>query len=139
MTHLLHRVCYKLLVQGPRSEGEKERLKLPNLEMATVSRTKLIAYLLSPSHLHGRQKAAFFNSFGFSSNAWQVLALALLKQADDHEVTTVEQTPFGMRYSIEGSIAAPDGRTPQVRVVWFVDNGEDAPRLVTAYPIRRRP
>jgi hypothetical protein len=57
----------------------------------------------------------------------------------ESEQLPLEHTAFGTRYTIEGRLTAPDGRTPLVRVVWFVGRGEDGPLLVTAYPIRRRP
>ena len=53
-------------------------------------------------------------------------------------VTRVEPSPFGARYVVEGIMAAPDGRAPGVRSVWFIRTGEDAPRFVTAYPLEVR-
>lgn len=114
-------------------------MKLPNVDRAIIPPGKLTNYLLSRSHPYGRHKAAFFNSLGFSAESRHTFAAALLKHADDHEVAAVEHTSFGTRYTIEGRLTAPDGRTPLVRVVWFVGRGEDGPLLVTAYPIRRRP
>ena len=39
-----------------------------------------------------------------------------------------------MKYILEGTLAAPDGRVPHLRTVWFVTAGEVFPQLVTAYP-----
>jgi hypothetical protein len=115
----------------------EQPVKLPNLEHAVVSEEKITDYLLSRTHRDGRHKAAFFESFGFSTEDWQSLQRVLLQHAADHEVTKMERSPFGVRYVIEGIITAQDGRTPMIRSVWFVENGEDAPRFVTAYPLRR--
>lgn len=109
-------------------------MKLPNLENATVPQAKITNYLLSPTHSTGRGKAKFFIRFGFSSEQWEVLAHALLEHAKEHDVAKVELTPFGTRYVIEGTLQTPVERTPSVRVVWFVDTGDDAPRFVTANP-----
>jgi hypothetical protein len=65
---------------------------------------------------------------------WEGLAAALRRHAAEHEVIAVEDTPFGTSYVVEGSLTAPDGRSPQVRVVWFIETGESIPYLVTAYP-----
>jgi Domain of unknown function (DUF6883) len=35
-----------------------------------------------------------------------------------------------------GSMVSPDGRNPLMRTVWILEKGEDAPRLVTAYPLQ---
>ena len=111
-------------------------MKLLNVEAAGVSEDKITGYLLSATHRDGRHKAAFFLGFGFAADAWQTLAAALLKHAADHEVGKVESTPFGTRYVVEGTIEAPFGRTPSIRSVWFLEPSQDAPRFVTAYPLK---
>jgi hypothetical protein len=93
--------------------------------------------LLSLTHEDGRAKARFFRRFGFSRSNWEVLATALIDHADRHTVLAIEDSPFGKRYVIEGQIDAPDGRMPFIRSIWFVETGEEVPRLVTAYPLRR--
>lgn len=109
-------------------------MRLPAWELAEVPRAKVVDYLLSPIHPSGHSKASFFQRFGFAAGAWQVLAEALRRHAADHEVGAIEDSPFGMRYTIEGPIASPDGRNPVIRTVWFVESGIAAPRFVTAYP-----
>ena len=53
-----------------------------------------------------------------------------------NEVTKIEERPpFGVHYVIEGSLITPDGRNPNVRVIWIYDDGGDTPRLVSAYPL----
>jgi hypothetical protein len=96
----------------------------------------LTEYLLSPAHRTGRSKAIFFMSFGFTAEAWETLADALRRHAAEHDVVESEDTPFGTSYTVEGMLATPDGRTPKVRVVWFIEIGETIPRLVTAYPLK---
>ncbi len=110
-------------------------MKLPNVESAVVPEAKITGYLLSTTHRDGRHKAVFFRSFGFAVGDWQALAAALLRHAEEHEVARAEKTPFGTRYVVEGTIGTPSGRTPSMRSVWFVDNDQDAPRFVTAYPL----
>lgn len=111
-------------------------MKLQNLNQAQVPKEKITDYLLSTTHRDGRHKAAFFMRYGFSAETWERLAEALRRHATENEVVKVEQTPFGTRYVVEGPLPAPDGRAPQIRVVWFVELDETIPRLVTAYPAR---
>jgi hypothetical protein len=113
-------------------------VRLPEAERASVPREKVTMYLLSETHPTGRSKAAFFHRFGFEKRTWEVLAMALQRHARQHEVSTTERSRFGMRYTIEGELQTPDGRNPVVRTVWFIDEGERVPRLVTAYPRERR-
>ena len=112
--------------------------QLPDAERAVVPERKIVDYLLSPSHPDGRGKARFFRGFGFSAAQWQVLAAALRRHAVENSVTMQSTTAFGTRYVVEGILHTPDGRTPTVCVVWFVDNGDGVPRLVTAFPGKRR-
>ena len=67
--------------------------------------------------------------------AWETLATALREHGKRHTVGRTKETGFGPRYEVEGELEAPDGRRPRVRTVWQVDEGEVAPRLITAYPL----
>ncbi len=113
-------------------------MKLPGIERAVVPRRKVVDYLLSTTHPEGRGKATFFRRFGFSLEAWDLLSEALRRHAAKHEVAREELSPFGTRYIIEGTIETPKGRTPHIRSVWFVEQDDDVPRLVTAYPLDPR-
>lgn len=111
-------------------------MKLPHAEQAAIPQRKVTEYLLSRTHPDGRHKAAYFASFGFTLDTWETLADALRRHAAEHDVVETEATSFGTSYTVEGGLQAPDGRTPQVRVIWFVETGETIPRLVTAYPLK---
>jgi hypothetical protein len=111
-------------------------LKLPNVGKAEVPKSKVVNYLLDLTNENGKTKARFFLAFGFTIEAWEAMAHALKHHANSHEVTKIEErSPFGVHYVIEGSIITPDGRNPTVRVVWIIDDGDDKPRLVSAYPL----
>jgi hypothetical protein len=110
-------------------------VKLPNWDRAIVPESKIRDYLLSSAHRDGRFKAMFFIRFGFTQDDWVILADALLQHAREHDVAKDESSPFGMRYVIEGPLRSPDGRSPLVRTVWFIETGEDVPRFITAYPL----
>jgi hypothetical protein len=101
-----------------------------------VPETKIVNYLLSARHSGGRAKAHFLESFGFRARDWQDLRNAVIAHAQANDITASHQTRFGTRYEIDGPLPTPDGRTPVVRVVWFVDSQETVPRLVTLEPRR---
>jgi hypothetical protein len=113
-------------------------MKLPHADQAIVEQAKICEYLLNPAHRFGASKARFFAEFGFTLDAWEVLAVALKEQGRDNEVAKMKETGFGPRYEVEGELAAPDGRRPRVRTVWQVDAGETAPRLITAHPMEAK-
>lgn len=110
-------------------------MKLPNAHRAVVEREKIVDYLLNPAHRHGAGKARFFGAFGFRVEQWEILAAALREHGQRHDVARTKETGFGPRFQVEGELAAPDGRRPRVRTVWQMDEGEVAPRLITAYSL----
>ena len=111
-------------------------MKLPNFDSAVVPQAKIVRYLLDITNENGKTKARFFLSFGFTIEAWQIMAQALKQHASNHEITNIdERPPFGVHYVIEGTLNTPDGRNPDVRVVWIIDEGDNTPRLVSAYPL----
>jgi len=110
-------------------------MRLPNQHKAIIPEMKIRGYLLSTSHPYGRHKAAFFKRFGFSVKYWELMTIALRSHAEQCDVVRVEDTEFGSRYIVEGPLKAPDGRAPNVRVVWFIEKEDDRPRLVTVYPV----
>jgi len=126
-------------VEGARSyrptTKRKVPMKLPNADRAIVAQHKVTGYLLAEDHPIGRAKAAFFMAFGFRVQVWHELAEALLQHAIDYDVAQIEVSVYGRRYIIEGALHVPDGRSPLVRTVWFIEDGDDVPKFVTAYPL----
>ena len=113
-------------------------MRLPNADVAIVEREKITEYLLNIEHRYGASKARYFARFGFTLEAWDVLASALREQAQRHEVARIYETLWGPRFEINGELNAPDGRQPRIRSVWQLDEGEIAPRLITAYPLEAK-
>ena len=76
---------------------------------------------------------------GYSTDHWPLLADALRRHACEHPVVSEGATAFGTRYVGDGILHTLRGRTPRLRVVWFIDHGAEVPRLATAYPLKRGP
>ena len=110
-------------------------MKLPSPDKLVVEREKIADYLLNPTHRYGASKARFFMHFGFRAEGWEELAQALREHGQTHDVKKARETGFGPRYEVEGKLNCPNGRHPRVRSVWQLDQGEVAPRLLTAYPL----
>ena len=109
-------------------------MKLPDADQAVVAREKITDYLLSLTSPRGASKARFFRQFGFQVAEWEVFAAALRSHCQQHEVAATLETEYGIQYVIIGRIETPDGRNPNIRAVWQVDNGADYPRFITARP-----
>jgi hypothetical protein len=111
------------------------QVKLPNAQRAVVAEQKITGYLLNPAHPAGGSKAHFFLRFGFSAADWRELAAALVRHAQENEVAEIEQTRHGVRYVVNGPLAAPEGRVLNIRCAWYIDTGSETPRFVTAHPL----
>jgi hypothetical protein len=77
-------------------------MKLPNPDRLRVDSEKVVAYLLSPIHPHGRGKAGFFVRFGFRVEDWELLAEALRTHGASWQVVKTVESPYGTRYAVEG-------------------------------------
>lgn len=108
-------------------------MKLPNAENAVIAPEKLRDYLLSPTHPVGKFKAVFFRSLGYTNDNWQELE-AGIRSLLEQEASVEEQTEYGQKYEVRGTIAGPSNRTANLVTAWIILNGETIPRFVTAHP-----
>lgn len=111
-------------------------MKLPARNRARVPERKLTGYLLSLSHPVGGPKARFFRRHGFDDSRADLLREEFLDIAKRADVTGTEETAYGTKYVLDGSVTTPRGEKVAVRTVWMIeDHGPEAPRFVTAYPV----
>ncbi|MDD5702529.1 MAG: hypothetical protein PHU23_10840 [Dehalococcoidales bacterium] len=108
--------------------------RLPNAEKAIIEAEKIRDYILSPTHPVGQFKAAVFQKLGYSYENWEDFEQVLRKFILSYDAQEVEETRFGMKFIVEGSLAGPSGRAMQIITVWVILKGEAIPRFVTAYP-----
>ena len=106
---------------------------MPNADKAVIERRKLTDYLLSPTHHRGRYKANFFRELGYSAENWHTLERDLRKLILAYGVTRSRGSLWGQKFSVEGPVEGPNGKTARVVTVWIILTGEHIPRLVTAY------
>ena len=108
-------------------------MPIPFASAAVVEPAKVRDYLLNLERPDGGSKAAWFRSFGYARDDWQQLARDLMAIAQDCDSFATERTRFGIKYVVKGRIGGSIGRSGSVLTVWIVE-GDDPPRLVTAYP-----
>ncbi len=108
--------------------------KLPNAEKAIIDAEKLQGYVLSFAHPVGRFKAAFFQKLGYSAENWEAFERHLRELILSHGVARVEESQYGRKFTVQGSMVSPSGETVQIVTVWVILKEESIPRFVTAYP-----
>lgn len=111
-------------------------MNLPNAHLAIVDERKVAEYLLNASHPDNGGKAQFFQALGYSNADPSQLAGALRSVAVTGNVVSQVTSEHGNKYVVDGPLRSllelPKDRV--VRTVWIIELGDDAPRLVTAYP-----
>ncbi len=107
----------------------------PDWDEAIILEEKLGGYLLSETHPDGKAKARFFIGHGYDE---QSLLLDLQKMPQSGTIEKEVETPHGTKFVVNCSTKAPSGANIRIRTVWILENGQTAPRLVTAYPVKQK-
>lgn len=108
---------------------------LPNKANAYVPLRKVEEYLLSETHAIGKSKAKFFRSLGFDEATADKLQQGLLDIAQTGWVKEQINTPYGVKYVIDGLLEPPCGTVVRIRTIWIIEFEDRSPRFVTAYPL----
>lgn len=109
-------------------------MKIPNNNQSFVADKKITDYLLSETHEIGKFKADFFKRFGFDLADIDTFKDSLIQHSIDRDIEKTKNSDFGIKYELKCEINSPDERNPCIVTVWIVENGEELPKLITAYP-----
>jgi Domain of unknown function (DUF6883) len=82
----------------------------------------------------GRFKVSFFFALGYTTSNWDLLARDIRALAEQQEAKPSDRNDYGQKYTVQGILKGPSGRTSEVVTVWIVLSGDLAPRFVTAFP-----
>lgn len=111
-------------------------MKIPNNNQSFVADNKITDYLLSEMHEIGKRKAEFFKRFGFDLSDVETFKGSLIQHSIDRDIEKTNVSDFGNKYELKCEIKTPDERNPCIVTVWIVENGQQEPKLITAYPAK---
>ena len=103
-------------------------------ELAYIESAKVRDYLLSHVHPVGRYKAVVFEAFGYRAENWEKLHDDLITLARTHEAVAGQQSAFGQKYEVSGSLRGPNGREARFTCIWLVSPNDGRPKFITAFP-----
>ena len=91
-------------------------MKLRNAHLAIVDRSKVLDYLLNEAHPDNGGESAILRIAGLLAGG--------------------AESAHGEKHVVDGRLSGhtQERRQWSIRTVWIIERGEDAPRLVTAYP-----
>jgi hypothetical protein len=116
--------------------------KLPNRTSVTINPQKIAGYLLNRGHPIGGPKAKFFLGLGFVVDRPRELEDARRQHAYNCDFVKMKDNGFGINYTLRGPLICPNGQSPIVDSVWFIEaskagqspKADVVPVLVTAFP-----
>lgn len=108
-------------------------MKLPRADEVRIDERKVRGYLLSRTHPVGRFKARIFAALGFEETTTDAFIAEVRRIAAAGEVSEVEDTEFGRKYTVPGDLRGPAG-VGEVLTVWIQESGQTDVRLVTVRP-----
>jgi len=113
------------------------KTQLPHIDEAQFPLKKASQFLCNPAHPQNKGRAVVFLGYGFRADQPEQMRDAFLAHARGHPATVIP-SQHGIKYKIDGSLVAPDGRLLRVRAIWIIETGQSAPAFVTATPRKRR-
>jgi hypothetical protein len=111
-------------------------VKLRNAHLAIVDSSRVLDYLLNEAHPDNGGKARFFGSLGYFAGGSRPPDAGPSRGCRTREVVRSAESAHGQKHVVDGRLSGhtQESRQWSIRTVWIIDRGEDAPRLVTAYP-----
>lgn len=111
-------------------------MKLPNGARAQVGQ-KLELYSLNMEHESGKHKAILFKArLGITIENMEVLETALLKSAIESDATIHMSDRHGTQYDVRCQMTTETGSSI-ILGCWIIRSGEDFPRLIGTYPVKK--
>ena len=111
-------------------------MKLPNPERADYLK-KIYTYCLNFNHDRGKDKAHLFQKkLGITLDNADILVETLQKAIIMEQANLHKQNEFGEYYNLKFFLKTEQGES-WILSAWIICTGEDFPRLVSCYPIRK--
>ena len=103
---------------------------------AIIPEDKLLRYLLLPREEDDKSKLLALA--GYTLANWKILKRDLQELARQHEISDIEESPYGTKYEVRGRLQGPNGKVLDVVAIWITLRATGETRFVTLYPDVRR-
>ena len=105
-------------------------MKLP--KNTIIAEVKITQYLLK--FLLEDNKSLFLAQANYTQDNWQQLETDLREQILPLEATPTEQTRYGNKYEIRGTLTGPNGTDLPVVTIWMTEFPSQTTKFITLYP-----
>jgi len=76
----------------------------------------------------------FLAQANYTQDNWQQLEKDLREQILPLDATPTEQTRYGNKYEIRGTLTGPNGRSLPVVTIWMTEFPSQKTKFITLYP-----
>ena len=99
---------------------------------SVIAKEKLTRYLLRwrPED----DKSAFLEQAGYTLEMADRLMVDMREQLMPLEAELVEQTEYGLKYQIRGTLTGPNGRALRIVTIWMSEEATGQTKFITLYP-----
>lgn len=118
----------------PPPSGAASHVPMP--DSLRVEDTKVTDYLLNRSRKEGGPKAAFFRSVGFADAEIELFKSTMRDHTKANPVALTVTHTYGTKFVVDCFVEMPNGQSYCIRTVWNDHCDGQAPRLITAHPLR---
>lgn len=98
----------------------------------TIAQAKLTQYLLK--HLPEDDKSQFLARAGYTQANWQQLERDLREQILPLDAVPFEQTRYGEKYEIRGTLTGSNGITLKIVTIWMIEIPSQQAKFITLFP-----
>ncbi|MGK7904982.1 MAG: DUF6883 domain-containing protein [Hormoscilla sp.] len=97
-----------------------------------IAEAKITQYLLK--YIPKDDKSLFLARAGYYQENWQQLERDLREQILPLDATLIEQTRYGDKYRIRGTLTGPNGMSLQVITIWMIESELGQTKFITLFP-----
>ena len=111
---------------------------LPRVKYAHIDPAKFESYSMDPTNANNQGKWKAFEEIGYDLEGESVrhqgvedVIAQVRKGLPNSPAIESKASPYGLRYRVEVELRGPNGKTGILVTTWQVDEGTDAPRMIT--------
>jgi len=97
-----------------------------------IASAKLTDYLLKFKRQD--DKSLFLAQAGYTPDNWQQLEQNLREQILPLDAIKFDQTRYGDKYEIRGTLIGPNGTSLQVVTIWMIESQSEQTKFITLFP-----
>jgi len=119
--------------QAARARAQFQKTLLPHHKNAVIPKEKFTAYALNKESKGKNKAIAFEKALGYTVDNAEDLIKNIYQNLSRYPAKMRSNTKYGQPFEVTMRLLGPNGKSAKVKTGWIINNGENHPRLVTAF------